>query len=111
MRKNYILLGGFIFLIALSIYLSFSRLNTYELKSNSLIYDCEQNKNVFDLLLQKATSVKYESTSFGKMVTAINNSSQGNGKYWLYSIDNKEAAVGAESYKCQGKEKIKWELK
>lgn len=111
MRKNYILLGGFIFLIAVSIYLSLGRLNSYELKSNSLIYDCEENKNVFDLLLQKATSVKYESTSLGKIVTAINSNSQGNGKHWLYTINDKEATIGAESYKCQGKEKIKWELK
>lgn len=73
-------------------------------------YPCEAGKSVFDVLTGKA-KVEYSDNSFGKLVTSINNTKQGNSKYWLYSIDNKEATVGATTYICQGSEEVKWELK
>lgn len=72
-------------------------------------YPCESGKSAFDVLDAKA-EVEYSESSFGKLVTAINNTKQGNNKYWLYSVDDKEATVGATEYICQGDEAIKWEL-
>lgn len=78
---------------------------------NRFSYTCSPNTNVFESLQKSATSVKYQSSNYGKLVTEINGVSQNNGKYWIYSVNGKEATVGAEAYQCQGNEKIDWELK
>ena len=78
---------------------------------SSFSYTCSPNTNVFESLQKSATSVKYQSSSYGKLVTEINGMTQGNSKYWIYSVNGKEATVGAEAYQCQGNEKIDWELK
>lgn len=78
--------------------------------NRELSYDCQPGKTVFELL-ESNSQVTFDSTSFGKLVTSINGMPQGEGKYWLYNVDSKEATVGAESYVCQSSEKIKWELK
>lgn len=73
-------------------------------------YTCEGGKSAFDVLDDKA-EIEFNESSFGRLVTAINNQKQGDNKYWLYSVDGKEATVGASMYICQGGEEIKWELK
>lgn len=76
-----------------------------------IIYNCEKGKSAFDILLEKFPNTKTEDSSLGKFVTSINGMKQGNGKYWLYSIDNKEATIGATQYFCQDQETINWNLK
>jgi hypothetical protein len=73
-------------------------------------YDCPKDQTAFDVLQSKA-QIEFKESSFGKLVTKINGTEQGNGKYWLYSVNDKEATVGATQYICSGDEKIKWELK
>jgi hypothetical protein len=73
-------------------------------------YECEKGKSAFDVLDEKA-NVQFSESSFGKLVTSIDGKAQGDGKYWLYSINDKEATVGATAYICNGNEAIKWELK
>lgn len=73
-------------------------------------YECQAGKSAFDVLEEKA-EVKFSESSFGKLVTSIDGKSQGEGKYWLYSVDEKEATIGATAYICSGKEEIKWELR
>lgn len=73
-------------------------------------YSCEEGKSVFDLLSSKE-NVEANDGSFGKFVSEINGVSQGNGKYWLYTVDGQEATVGASAYICKGGEAIIWELK
>lgn len=109
MKKSYLILG--LVLLTLAGYLFSRQISPGPQNINALNYPCEKGKSAFDLLLLKAQSVKFQDSSFGKMVTAINNTTQGNGKYWLYSINDKEATVGASEYKCTGEENIKWELK
>lgn len=79
--------------------------------SKEISYKCEKEKTAFDVLIEKYPDTKFESSSFGKLVTSIDGKMQGNNKYWLYSINNKEATIGASSYICQDQETIKWELK
>jgi hypothetical protein len=79
-------------------------------EKNLFNYKCEVGKSAFDVLNQKA-KVEFSESSFGKLVTSIDGKSQGGGKYWLYSVDEKEATVGATAYICTGKEEIKWELR
>jgi len=73
-------------------------------------YECEKDKTAFELLEEK-NQIQASESDFGKFVVTINGVEQGEGKYWLYSVDDKEATVSATGYVCQGQEKIKWELK
>lgn len=73
-------------------------------------YQCDGGKTAFDALDEKA-EVEFSESSFGKLVTSIDGKSQGDGKYWLYSVNDKEATVGASVYICNEGEEIKWELK
>ncbi len=74
-------------------------------------YLCESGKTAFELLQHTTQNVEFQGSSFGRFVTSINGVKQGNGKYWLYFIDSKDATISADAYICQGDEKIKWELK
>lgn len=74
-------------------------------------YNCQSGKTAFEVLQANNNQVKFQGSSFGRMITGINGVSQGGGKYWLYSIDGKDATVSADAYICQGNEKIQWELK
>lgn len=86
-------------------------LPTIENKYNPTItYQCETGKTAFELLQQKH-DVKSTDSEFGALVTSINGTEQSRNKYWLYSVDGKEATVSASFYNCQEKESIKWELK
>ena len=77
---------------------------------NVITYKCEDNKTAFDVLKQE-NKIESTESEFGSLVTSINGISQGGNKYWLYSVDNKEATISASEYNCQGGEIIKWELK
>lgn len=79
--------------------------------SNAISYDCVKDKNAFELLKSNNHQVDFTQSTYGKLITSIDGKSQGEGKYWLYSVDTKEATVGAEAYTCQNQEKIEWELK
>ena len=122
MKTKYLLISVLILTAILAVfYIIFSRMQTEVQPSSNqyspspivlekVSYQCEAGKSAFDVLDEK-NEVEYSESSFGKLVTAINGKSQGEGKYWLYSIDEKEATVGANAYICIGKEEIKWELK
>ncbi len=123
MKTKYLLISVAVLIVVLVGWFIFGKeISTEEISNNSInpnsnvsnetsfSYDCEQGKSAFEVLDLKA-DIEYSESSFGKLVTSINNISQGDGKYWLYSIDNKEATVGATAYLCQGSEEIKWELK
>ena len=109
MKKSYPIFSLIILLIAG--YLFSQQIHPVPKTITTLSYQCQKGKTAFDLLLVKAQAVKFQDSSYGKMVTTVNNTPQGNGKYWLYSINDKEATVGASEYKCIGEENIKWELK
>lgn len=74
-------------------------------------YDCQKGKTALEVLLLRNDFVETEESDLGAFVTSIGNTPQGNGKYWLYSVDNKEATISASAYVCQDSEKIRWELK
>lgn len=74
-------------------------------------YDCEPGVSAYEVLEEKASNIEFEGSSFGRMVTGINGINQGNGKYWLYLVNGKDATVSADSYICAEEEKIKWELR
>ena len=79
--------------------------------SNKVSYDCSKGKSVFELLKKTDPNVSYSKSNYGVFVTAINGIKQGNGRYWLFSVDGKEATVSADTYICQGNETVDWELK
>lgn len=52
-----------------------------------------------------------EYPSLGIFINQMNNIKDGNGKYWIYSINDKEASVGVSKYVLKEGDIIKWELK
>lgn len=78
--------------------------------SEVVTYKCEADKTAFELLKQE-NKVEFTESEFGALVTSINGRAQGENKYWLYSVDDKEATISASQYVCQGEEIVKWELK
>lgn len=115
-----ILVAAYIFIKAMGLgsNLSDSKLQLIQVSpsANSLgkkdiSYNCQSGKTAFEELQANNNQVKFQGSSFGRMITGINGINQGGGKYWLYSIDGKDATVSADAYICQGNEKIEWELK
>lgn len=98
------------FIILISVFFA-TKINISSKSINEFRYACQKGKTPFDVLLTKTQTIKFQDSSYGKMVTTIDNSSQGNGKYWLYSINGKEATTAANLYICEDSEEIKWELK
>ena len=82
-------------------------------QETQIAYQCEAGKSALEVLFDQVgeANVGIKEFSFGKQVTSINKIEQGNNKFWLYTIDDQEATSSADSYICQGAEKIKWELK
>lgn len=111
--------GGFLILLLIGagVYLNQNNLGnpTDDLQIDNLdtlfSYGCQKGKTALEMLYQRTDFVETEDSTLGKFVTSIGNTPQGNGKYWLYSIDGKEATISASSYICQNQEKIRWELK
>ncbi len=114
-----LLVAGFVFIkfLELGSTAPSSKLQIFQTPSLSsttkkeVSYNCQPGKTAFETLQENHNQVNYQGSSFGRMITGINGVSQGNGKYWLYSVDGKDATVSADAYICQGNEKIKWELK
>ncbi len=77
----------------------------------SINYLCSAGETVFEGLQSNASDVQFKQYSFGKLVTSINGQEQGDNKYWLYKVDQKEASSSADTYRCKGGEQIFWELK
>lgn len=76
-----------------------------------LSYSCDSGESAFDALKKHISKVDSRKTQSGEFVISINGVDQGGGKYWIYSIDGKEATVSADTYICQGSERIDWQLK
>lgn len=121
MKKRYFLVPLLIFIIGILILVNRQGKNYQELpfSSNTALpvsntskveYSCEKGKTAYQLLEEK-NQVESSESNLGKYVVAINGVKQAEGKYWLYSVDEKEATVSATSYICQNNEKIIWELK
>lgn len=80
-------------------------------KGLQVIYNCEKDKSVFDVLVKSVANVESEDSTLGKFVTSIDGHEQGGGKYWLYTVNGQEATVSASQYICQDNEEVIWELK
>ncbi len=76
-------------------------------------YLCQAGQTALDGLYNQVgeANVGIKDFSFGKQVTAINGIEQGEGKYWLYTVDGDEASSSADTYVCHDQEQIEWQLK
>ena len=74
-------------------------------------HTCPAGATVLESLTANYDGVLTQDTSFGKMVTAVRGTNQGFNKYWLYTVNDQEATISADAYRCVGGEKVKWELK
>jgi hypothetical protein len=71
----------------------------------------DEGDSVLDLLL-KTKNPEIKEYSFGKAVESINGITNGwNKKYWLYSVNGKEANVGAADFKLAQNDVVTWEFK
>lgn len=81
--------------------------------------DGKQDQNVIQAsagesaldLLSGSKKVIVKETSFGKLVEAIEGDINGShNKYWTYSINGKEATIGAAEYQVQPNDSIEWKF-
>lgn len=78
--------------------------------SKSITYDCQEAKTAYTLL-DETHEINAKDTSFGKQVIGIDGKNADESKeYWAFYVDDKLAPVGAETYLCQGSEKVQWKL-
>lgn len=61
--------------------------------------------------LKSLTSVKTKTSSYGEMVTGINDiSADSKTEYWAFYVNGKLASEGAGTYKAVNGDKIEWRL-
>lgn len=77
----------------------------------SVSYICLTNETALTSMEKGGHRAETKDYSFGKMIVAIDKTPQGNGKYWLYTIDGRDATISADNYRCLGGENITWVLK
>jgi cell division protein YceG involved in septum cleavage len=79
--------------------------------THSITYKGENGQTVLALLKTHAYQVTIKQSSYGPFVVAIDGVKGGpGGKYWLYYVNGKQAAVGAAAYKTKNGETITWKL-
>lgn len=61
-------------------------------------------------LLKKHATIGVKHYSFGDLVTSINGNAGNGPKYWTFYINDKEAQVGAGSYKTKASDILSWKL-
>lgn len=70
--------------------------------------------SAFDVLLRAATTngfkVGYKTYSFGRMVTQIGESKEGNSYYWMLYNNGASAQVGADDLAVKANDIIEWNL-
>ena len=73
--------------------------------------EVKEGDTVLDLLI-KTKNPEIKEYPFGKAVESIDGIKNGTDKkYWLYSVNGKEANVGAGDYKLTQDDKVVWERK
>jgi len=93
-------------------------------KINLIVFDknyeigIDEESSVFEAMdnLQRNKennfSFKYkEYSSLGIFIDELNEIKSGSGKYWIYSVNGKEASIGVSKYLLKEGDIIKWELK
>lgn len=81
------------------------------LPDETITQEAKEGDTVLDLLIS-TKNPEIKEYSFGKAVESISGIKNGQDKkYWLYSVNGKEASVGAGDYKLAENDKVLWELK
>lgn len=75
-----------------------------------LAYQGQEGKTALELLETHASPQIKHDPKYGPMITGINGTMQGNGKYWTFYVNGKMANVGAGSYQTKTGDKIEWKL-
>lgn len=79
--------------------------------THSLTYNGVNGMTALALLKRNAHSVEVKNSSLGQYVNAIDGVTGGaGGKYWIFYVNGKEAAVGAGAYKTKTGETITWKF-
>lgn len=91
---------------------------TVSLTAGDLSVDLKisQGRNLYDTLIAKENEnlIEFKGKEYpgiGFFVTDIGDLHQGDGKYLMYFINNKEASLGVSSYVPKNGDVIRWELK
>ncbi len=79
--------------------------------THSLTYQGENGLTVLALLKKHTYKVSVKQSSYGPFVAAIDGVQGGaGGKYWIYYVNGKQAAVGAGAFKTKNGETITWKF-
>lgn len=75
--------------------------------AQSISYDCVSGKTALDLLKDKADAKTVDS-SYGVYVSQINDTTNSEGSFWVFYVNDQMAQVSPDQYTCIGNEKVEW---
>lgn len=70
-------------------------------------YEGQNGKTALDLL-RASHQVTSQDSSIGVFVTGIDDTQNQDNKYWMFYVDGKLAALGADQYQTKDGDKIEW---
>lgn len=73
----------------------------------TISYEGQNDKTALELLKASHEIVSQDS-SIGVFVTGIDGTNNIDSKYWMFYVDGKLAAMGADQYKTKDGETIEW---
>lgn len=85
------------------------------LEINGVKYESEisEQTNVYDFMvkLRDEGKINFKSKTYsgmGELIEEINGLKNDKNKYWIYSVNGKEAQIGVSDYKINGGDVISW---
>lgn len=73
-------------------------------------YVISDNPENAETIFRKVLDIKTKDMNYGSFITAVNNVSQGNGRFWMFYINGGMAPIGVSSYYVRNQDRLELKL-